>query len=67
MPKHPIYRQMDEKPEDYSQEDDGGLILIDLVLFRTFTAPFKKAVEKIMIEFSDLTCARLNHTEGNCN
>ena len=35
--------QMDEKPEDYSQEDDAGLNLIDFyVLPHYLTAPFKK-------------------------
>ena len=47
--------QMDEKPEDYSQEDDAGLDLIDFyVLPHYLTAPFKKVTEKIMTEFSDL-------------
>ena len=43
--------QMDEKPEDYSQEDDAGLDLIDFyVLPHYLTAPFKKVTEKIMTE-----------------
>ena len=47
--------QMDEKPEDYSQEDDAGLDLIDFyVIPHYLTAPFKKVTEKIMTEFSDL-------------
>ncbi len=47
--------QMDEKPEDYSQEDDAGLDLIDFyVLPHYLTAPFKKVTEKILTEFSDL-------------
>ena len=38
--------QMDEKPEDYSQEDDAGLDLIDFyVLPHYLTAPFKKVTE----------------------
>ena len=46
--------QMDEKPEDYSQED-AGLDLIDFyVLPHYLTAPFKKVTEKIMTRFSDL-------------
>ena len=54
---------MDEKPEDYSQEDDAGIAqeddtgldLIDFyVLPHYLTAPFKKVTEKIMTEFSDL-------------
>ena len=37
--------QMDEKPEDYSQEDDAGLDLIDFyVLPHYLTAPFKKVM-----------------------
>ena len=44
--------QMDEKPEDYSQEDDAGLDFY--VLPHYLTAPFKKVTEKIMTEFSDL-------------
>lgn len=55
--------QMDEKPEDYSQEDDEGLDLIDFyVLPHYLTAPFKKITERIMAEFSDLNiCAINNH------
>ena len=44
--------QMDEKPEDYSQEDDAGLDLIDFyVLPHYLTAPFKKVTEKIIYVF----------------
>ena len=47
---------MDEKPEDYSQEDDAGLDLIDFnVLPHYLTAPFKKVTEKIITDFSDYT------------
>ena len=55
--------QMDEKPEDYSQEDDAGLDLIDFyVLPHYLTAPFKKITERIMADFSDLNiCAINNH------
>ena len=55
--------QMDEKPEDYSQEDNDGLDLIDFyVLPHYLTAPFKKITERIMAEFSDLNiCAINNH------
>ena len=55
--------QMDEKPEDYSQEDNEGLYLIDFyVLPHYLTAPFKKITERIMAEFSDLNiCAINNH------
>ncbi len=55
--------QMDEKPEDYSQEDNEGLDLIDFyVLPHYLTAPFKKITERIMAEFSDLNiCAVNNH------
>ena len=55
--------QMDEKPEDYSQEDNEGLDLIDFyVLPHYLTAPFKKITERIMVEFSDLNiCAINNH------
>ena len=55
--------QMDEKPEDYSQEDNEGLDLIDFyVLPHYLTAPFKKTTERIMAEFSDLNiCAINNH------
>ena len=55
--------QMDEKPEDYSQEDNAGLDLIDFyVLPHYLTAPFKKITERIMAEFSDLNiCAINNH------
>ena len=55
--------QMDEKPEDYSQEDNEGLDLIDFyVLPHYLTAPFKKITERIMAEFSDLNiCAINNH------
>ena len=55
--------QMDEKSEDYSQEDNEGLDLIDFyVLPHYLTAPFKKITERIMAEFSDLNiCAINNH------
>ena len=55
--------QMDEKPEDYSQEDNEGLDLIDFyVLPHYLTAPFKKITERIRAEFSDLNiCAINNH------
>ena len=54
---------LDEKPEDYSQEDNEGLDLIDFyVLPHYLTAPFKKITERIMAEFSDLNiCAINNH------
>ena len=50
--------QMDEKPEDYSQEDDAGLDPHYL------TAPFKKVTEKIMTEFSDLNLSPINNRQG---
>ena len=57
--------QMDEKPEDYSQEDDAGLNLIDFyVLPHYLTAPFKKVTEKIMTEFSDLNLCPINNHQG---
>ena len=57
--------QMDEKPEDYSQEDDAGLDLIDFyVLPHYLTAPFKKVTEKIMTEFSDLNLCPINNRQG---
>ncbi len=60
--------QMDEKPEDYSQEDDAGLDLLDFyVLPHYLTAPFKKVTEKIMTEFSDLNLCPINNRQGNCN
>ena len=57
--------QMDEKPEDYSQEDDAGLDLLDFyVLPHYLTAPFKKVTEKIMTEFSDLNLCPINNHQG---
>ena len=57
--------QMDEKPEDYSQEDNAGLDLIDFyVLPHYLTAPFKKVTEKIMTEFSDLNLSPINNRQG---
>ena len=57
--------QMDEKPEDYSQEDDAGLDLIDFyVLPHYLTAPFKKVTEKIMTEFSDLNLCPINNKQA---
>ena len=39
--------QMDEKPEDYSQEDDAGLDLIDFyVLPHYLTAPFRETLPR---------------------
>ena len=56
--------QMDEKPEDYSQEDDAGLDLIDFyVLPHYLTAPFKKVTKKIMTEFSENLCP-INNRQG---
>ena len=56
---------MDEKPEDYSQEDDAGIDLIDFyVLPHYLTAPFKKVTEKIMTEFSDLNLCPINNRQG---
>ena len=58
-------QQMDEKPEDYSQEDDAGLDLIDFyVLPHYLTSPFKKVTEKIMTEFSDLNLCPINNRQG---
>ena len=57
--------QMDEKPEDYSQEDDAGIDLIDFyVLPHYLTAPFKKVTEKIMTEFSNLNLCPINNRQG---
>lgn len=57
--------QMDEKPEDYSQEDDTGLNLIDFyVLPHYLTAPFKKVTEKIMTEFSNLNICPINNHQA---
>lgn len=57
--------QMDEKPEDYSQEDDAGLNLIDFYVLPHYrTAPFKKVTEKIMTEFSDLDLCPINNRQG---
>ena len=54
--------QMDEKPEDYSQEDDAGLDLIDFyVLPHYLTA---QVTEKIMTEFSDLNLCPINNRQG---
>ena len=54
-----------KKPEDYSQEDDAGLDLIDFyVLPHYLTAPFKKVTEKIMTEFSDLNLSPINNRQG---
>ena len=57
--------QMDEKPEDYSQEDDAGLDLIDFyVLPHYLTAPFKKTTEKIVAAFSDLNLCPINNKQA---
>lgn len=57
--------QMDEKPEDYSQEDDAGLGLINFyVLPHYLTAPFKKITEKILAEFSDLNIHPINNKQA---
>ncbi len=58
--------QMDEKPEDYSQEDDAGLDLIDFyVLPHYLTAPFKKVTEKIMTEFEAFEYLFKSFTDDN--
>ena len=57
--------QMDEKPEDYSQEDDAGLGLINFyVLPHYLTAPFKKVTEKILAGFSDLNIRPINNKQA---
>ena len=57
--------QMDEKPEDYSQEDNEGLDLIDFyVLPHYLTAPFKKTTEKIVAAFSDLNLCPINNKQA---
>lgn len=58
-------KRMDEKPEDYSQEDDKGLGLVDFyVLPHYLTAPFKKVTEKIVSEFSDLNIRPINNHQA---
>lgn len=58
-------KQMDEKPEDYSQEDDMGLNLVDFyVLPHYLTAPFKKTTEKILTEFSNLNICPINNHQA---
>ena len=65
VPKHHQYIEQMGKPEDYSQEDDAGLDLIDFyVLPHYLTAPFKKVTEKIMTEFSDLNLCPINNRQG---
>ena len=57
--------QMDEKPEDYSQEDDKGLNIIDFyVLPHYLTAPFKKVTEKILDDFLDLNICPINNHQA---
>ena len=57
--------QMDQKPEDYSQEDDNGLNLVDFyVLPHYLTAPFKKVTEKILTAFSDLNICPINNHQA---
>ena len=58
--------QMDEKPEDYSQEDDAGLDLIDFYVLPHLSSShhFKKVTEKIMTEFSDLNLCPINNRQG---
>lgn len=57
--------RMDEKPSDYSQQDDAGLGLIDFyVLPHYLTAPFKKATALIMDEFSDLDICPLGNSQA---
>ena len=52
---------MDEKPEDYSQEDDAGLNLIDFyVLPHYLTAPFKKVTETYLKAFEQKEIDRTN-------
>lgn len=58
-------KQMDEKPEDYSQEDDQGLNLVDFyVLPHYLTAPFKRTTEKILAEYSDLNICPINNHQA---
>ncbi len=57
--------RMDEKPEDYAQEDDKGLHLIDFyVVPHYLTAPFKKITEKIVADFSGLNLCPIRNHQG---
>lgn len=57
--------RMDEKPKNYSQEDDDGLHLIDFyVLPHYLTAPFKKTTAVISDEFSDLKICPINNHQA---
>lgn len=57
--------RMDEKPTDYSQEDDTGLHLVDFyVLPHYLTAPFKKATAKILDDFSNLNICPINNQQA---
>ena len=57
--------RMDEKPEGYSQSDDGGLNLIDFyVLPHYLTAPFKKITATILREFPDLKICPINNHQA---
>ena len=65
-PKIQYIEQMHEKPEDYSQEDDAGLDLIDFVFFRIILQHhLRNVTEKIMTEFSDLNlCPITDNRQG---
>lgn len=57
--------QMDKKPEDYSQQDDIGLNLIDFyILPHYLTAPFKKITARIFDDYSDLKICPINNKQG---
>ena len=57
--------RMDEKPEDYAQEDDKGLHRIDFyVVPHYLTAPFKKITEKIVADFSGLNLCPIHNHQG---
>lgn len=57
--------RMDEKPEDYAQEGDKGLHLIDFyVVPHYLTAPFKKITEKIVADFSGLNLCPIHNHQG---
>lgn len=57
--------KMDPIPKDYSQSNHMGLNLIDFyVLPHYLTAPFKKATEKIVQEFSDIELYAINNSQA---
>ena len=64
-PELSYIEKMDPIPEDYSQSDYAGLVLINFyVLPHYLTAPFKKVIADIMQSFSNIELYAINNAQA---